>query len=216
MANIKKLYGSINYKNMNNKTQIKGATYNDDISGLKLDTSKTYTLEDIYFYEAKNITKATLKYFSTSPSKKIAPFTYQWFLQLHYEMFGDVWKWAGKIRQVELSIGVKAYLINIELKKLIDDLEFWEQNKSFDLIEIASRLHHRAVQIHPFLNGNGRYSRMLANIYLKQNALEPTKWNENLLAKENPHRNDYIQALKKADDGDYTDLIKMQSNIFTT
>jgi hypothetical protein len=54
---------------------------------------------------------------------------------------------------------------------------------------------------------------MLANIYLKQNQLQPTKWNENLLSKDNPHRNNYISALKKADNGDYSDLIKLQSNI---
>ncbi len=53
---------------------------------------------------------------------------------------------------------------------------------------------------------------MLTNIYLKQNGLEPTKWNENLLSKENLHRDDYISALKKADNMDYADLIKLQSN----
>ena len=198
---------------MKDTTKIKDATYTDDISGLKLDTSKQYTLQDIYFYEAKNITKATLKYLSIKPDKKIAAFTYEWFLKLHFEMFGDIWDWAGKIRTVELSIGVKAYLVSTELKKLTDDLIYWEQNKSFDIIEIASRLHHRAVQIHPFKNGNGRWSRMLANIYLKQNGLEPTKWNENLLLKENPYRDDYINALKKADNMDYEELIKLQSNL---
>jgi len=198
---------------MKDTTKIKGATYVDDISGLKLDTSIHYTMKEIYLYEAKNITKATLKYLSAKPDKKLAPFTYEWFLTLHKDMFADVWDWAGKTRTVELSIGVKAYLVSTEIKKLVDDLEFWEKNKSFDVIEIASRLHHRAVQIHPFLNGNGRWSRMLANIYLKQNNLEATKWNENQLSKENPHRDDYIIALKKADNGDYTSLIKMQSNI---
>ena len=198
---------------MRDTTKIKGATYVDDISGLKLDTSKQYTTQEIYLYEAKNITKATLKYLSAKPDKKLAPFTYEWFLALHKDMFSDVWDWAGKIRQVKLSIGVKAYVISTEIKKLVDDLEFWEKNRSFDVIEIASRLHHRAVHIHPFLNGNGRWSRMLANIYLKQNNLEATKWNENLLSKENPHRNNYISALKLADDGDYRNLIKLQSNI---
>lgn len=197
---------------MKDTTKIKGATYNDDISGLLLDTSKQYTLQEIYFYEAKNITKAVLKYLSTKPDKKIAPFTFEWFLQLHFEMFGDVWDWAGKLRQVELSIGVKAYLVSTELKKLVDDFAFWDEHKSFSVVEIASRLHHRAVQIHPFKNGNGRWSRMLANIYLKQNGLNPTKWNENLLSKENPHRDDYIQALKFADNGDYSKLIELQSN----
>ena len=197
---------------MKDSTKIADATPLDDISGLKLDTSKVYTIDEIYFYEAKNITKATLKYLSFIPDKKIAPFSFEWLLQLHYEMFSDVWDWAGKLRKVELSIGVKAYLVSTELKKLVDDLEFWEQNKSFSVVEIASRIHHRAVQIHPFLNGNGRWSRMLANIYLKQNGLQPTKWNENLLSQENIHRDDYIQALKKADFGDYNELIKLQSN----
>ena len=197
---------------MKDKTQVKGATYNDDISGLKLDITKQYTLKDIYKYEAKNIQKATLKYMLDKPSKKVAPFSFEWLLKLHYEMFGDVWDWAGKIRQVELSIGVKVYLVSTELKMLVDDLAFWEENKSFDVIEIASRIHHRAVQIHPFKNGNGRWSRMLANIYLKQNGLQATKWNEDLLAKENPHRDDYIEALKAADNGDYSKLIELQSN----
>lgn len=198
---------------MKDTTIIKGATYNDDISGLLLDTSKQYTLPEIYFYEAKNITSATLKYLSAKPDNKIAPFSFEWFLNLHKEMFGDVWDWAGKLRQVELSIGVRAYLVSTELKKLVDDLEYWDKNEVFDIIEIASRLHHRAVQIHPFQNGNGRWSRMLANIYLKQNGLNPTKWNEDLLSKENPHRDDYIKSLKKADNGDYEELIKLQSNL---
>ncbi len=198
---------------MKDTTKIKGATYNDDISGLLLDTSIQYTLQDVYLYEAKNITKATLKYLSAKPDNKKAPFTFEWFLELHKDMFGDVWDWAGKLRQVELSIGVKAYLVSTELKKLVDDLEYWHTNKTFDTIEIASRLHHRAVQIHPFKNGNGRWSRMLANIYLKQNGLNPTKWNENLLSKENPHRDDYIKALKKADNNDYSELIKLQGNM---
>lgn len=29
-------------------THIKGATYSDDISGLKLDTSKQYSIDDIF------------------------------------------------------------------------------------------------------------------------------------------------------------------------
>lgn len=197
---------------MKDNTQIKDATYSDDISGLKLDTSKQYSLQELYGYEAKNIAKATIKYFAKVPDKKVAPFSFEWFLELHKEMFGDVWDWAGRLRQVELSIGVKAYMVPTLLKNLVDDLAFWDENKSFDVIEIAARLHHRAVQIHPFKNGNGRWSRMLANIYLRQNGLQPTKWNEQILAKQNPARDEYIAALKLADNGDYSKLIQLQSN----
>ncbi len=185
------------------------ATPLDDISGLKLSKDKVYSLKEIYIKEAENIANATLKYLSASPGKKEAPFSYAWLLTLHEEMFADVWEWAGKLRHNELSIGVKAYLVSTELKKLVDDIEFWNKNRTFDNIETATRIHHRAVQIHPFQNGNGRWSRMLANIYLRQNGLMPVRWQEDLLAKENPNRDKYIKALKEADNGNYQALIEM-------
>lgn len=188
---------------------IEDATPLDDVSGLKLPKDKVYSLKQIYEYEAQNIAKATIKYLSAPPSKKEAPFTYSWMMDLHKEMFGDVWDWAGKLRQIELSIGIQAYLVPMELKNLCDDIAYWDKNKTFDLFECATRIHHRAVQIHPFKNGNGRWSRMLANIYLRKHDKMPVRWQEDLLAKENPKRNEYIKALKKADDGDYSELIQM-------
>lgn len=101
-------------------------------------------MQEIYLYEVKNIIKATLKYLLAKPDKKLAPFSYEWLLTLRKNMFGEVWNWVGKIRQVELSIGVKAYLVSTEIKKLVDDLELWEENKSLDVIEIALRIDHRA------------------------------------------------------------------------
>ena len=188
---------------------IEGATPIDDISGLKLPKNKSYTLKDIYELEANNIALATLKYLSQPPSKDIAPFSYEWMQELHYEMFSNVWDWAGKFRQVELSIGIKAYLVPTSLKELVDDIDYWSKNKTFDIYETSARIHHRAVQIHPFLNGNGRWSRMLANIYLRQNGLMPIKWQEELLSSENPKREEYIKALKLADNGDYKALIEI-------
>ena len=193
---------------------IDDATPLDDISGLKLPKDKVYTLKEIYAAEANNIAHATLKYLSAPPSKKTAPFDYAWMQQLHEEMFGDVWEWAGKFRQVELSIGTKSYLVPSALKELTEDLAYWKAHKTFDIYETAARLHHRAVQIHPFQNGNGRWSRMLANIYLRQHGSMPVKWQEDLLAKENPKRDEYIQALKEADHGDYQMLIAMHRHTY--
>ena len=75
---------------MKDTTTIEGATPADDISGLKHNPLGHYTMHDIYLHEAKNITKATLKYLSAQPDKKTAPFTHEWMLRLHKEMFGDV------------------------------------------------------------------------------------------------------------------------------
>jgi len=193
---------------------IDGATPLLDTSGLKLSKSKSYTLQEIYTQEALNIANATLKYLSSEPTHKDAPFSYEWLLILHEEMLGEVWEWAGKLRQCELSIGIKAYLVSTELKKLVDDIEYWTSHKTYDAVEIATRIHHRAVHIHPFLNGNGRWSRMLANIYLRREGLMPVRWQEDLLAKENPKRTEYIESLKMADKGDYSKLIEMHQLMY--
>lgn len=193
---------------------IDNATPLDDISGLKLPSDKVYTLKEIYVAEANNIALATLKYLSAPPSKKVAPFSYEWLSTLHEEMFGKVWEWAGKFRHVELSIGIKAYKVPVALKELSNDIAYWEAHRTFDIYETAARIHHRAVHIHPFQNGNGRWSRMLANIYLRQNGSMPVKWQEDLLSNVNPKRDEYIHALKEADNGDYTKLIEMHRHTY--
>jgi len=73
---------------------IDDATPLDDISGLKLPKNKIYSLKEIYEKEAENIANATIKYLSISPSKKEAPFSYEWMSYLHEEMFSKVWDWA--------------------------------------------------------------------------------------------------------------------------
>jgi len=193
---------------------IDDATPLDDISGLILPSDKVYTLKEIYIAEANNIALATLKYLSAPPSSKLAPFSYDWLSQLHEEMFGSVWDWAGKFRQIELSIGIKAYMVPTALKELADDIAYWDTNKTYDIYETAARIHHRAVQIHPYQNGNGRWSRMLANIYLRQKGSMPVKWQEDMLSKENLQRDAYIKALKDADSGDYSSLIAMHRETY--
>ena len=193
---------------------IDDATPLDDISGLILPSDRVYTLKEIYVAEANNIALATLKYLSAPPSRKLAPFTYDWLSKLHEEMFGDVWDWAGKFRQIELSIGIKAYMVPTALKELANDISYWDANKTYDIYETAARIHHRAVQVHPYQNGNGRWSRMLANIYLRQNGSMPVKWQEDMLSKENLQRDAYIKALKDADSGDYSSLIAMHKDTY--
>lgn len=195
-----------------NKDLPYGATpYTDDISGLKIKIpiGKQLTRKDVFDAEAENIRKAIMFYLTDIPDKNVAPFDLSWMLQLHEEMFGDVWAWAGTPRKTELTLGVEANKIFHSLKYLCDDIEYWQEHNSFDILTIAVLIHYHAVRIHPFANGNGRWSRMLANIYLMQRGEQPVKWNENSLAQDNRHRKDYIDAIKKCDQGDFESLIKM-------
>ena len=143
---------------------IPGETPIDDISGLKV--KSVTTRPELNEVEAENIRKAFVKYLAAKPPRRVARFDLPWVLRLHHEMFGDVWTWAGKVRTTGTNIGVPPEQIQIQLKSLLDDLAFWEEQET-ELMEQAVMLHHRAVQIHPFKNGNGRWARLLANIWLK-------------------------------------------------
>lgn len=88
-------------------------------------------------------------------------------------MFGDVWRWAGTFRHENLNIGSPWHQVPMQLQHLLDDLTSWGAF-GMPLLEQAARLHHRAAQIHPFPNGNGRWSRMLANIGLRLHGYPPT------------------------------------------
>jgi Fic family protein len=78
------------------------------------------------------------------------------------------------------------------------------------LLEQSARLHYRAVWIHPFWNGNGRWARLLANIWLGRHKNPLILWPESI-GQESPIRNDYLRALNAADDGEFDPLLALHS-----
>lgn len=130
-----------------------GETPIDDISGLKVPVITTR--RELDSVEGENIRVALVKYFGQPPCDHVASFDLDWVLKLHREMFGDVWAWAGQVRTRNLNLGDPHYLIRENLYNLLQDLETWAKY-GMDRVEQAARLHHRAVLIHPFFNGNGR------------------------------------------------------------
>ena len=167
------------------------------------------TRADLSVAEAKNVHKAAVKYLAARPTSRRAPFNLQWVYKLHREMFGEVWAWAGTRRTGSLNLGVEHYLIDTSLQQMLDDLVYWRDHAGMPVIEQAARLHHTAVHIHPFLNGNGRWSRMLANIWLKQMRAPLTMWPDQLLGVASVIRAEYIDCIKAADHNDLAPLIAM-------
>jgi fido (protein-threonine AMPylation protein) len=157
--------------------------------------------------EADNIRAAVVKYLAGRPSRRLAPFTLKWALRLHKEMLAKVWLWAGRIRTVELNLGSPAWRIQTDLHDLLEDLCCWEAS-DMPLVEQAAMLHYRAVHIHPFENGNGRWARLLANIWLRQHGQAVTVWpEEGITGGTSPIRGQYIEALQAADQGDMGRLV---------
>ena len=132
---------------------------------------------------------------------------------LHKRMYGDVWKWAGKFRQTEKNIGISWIQISLELKNLLDDTKYWIENKTYTPEEIAIRFKHRIVSIHCFPNGNGRHSRMMADIIIESIfGKDIFSWHQSNMVKANEIRKAYIDALQKADNGNIEPLIEFAKN----
>jgi Fic-DOC domain mobile mystery protein B len=128
---------------------------------------------------------------------------------LHKRMFNKVWEWAGEFSQVhDRSIGVQPYMIGPDLKQLTDDVKYWIKHQSYSSDEISIRFHHRLVQIHPFPNGNGRCSRLAADILIQNLGGEKFSWGRGDLRSANDVRRAYITALRQADQHDFTALIQ--------
>lgn len=132
-------------------------------------------------------------------------FSVQWLTLIHKKMFGEVWSWAGVFRHTNKNIGVDKYQINIGLRDLCDDAKYWIQHNTYMPDEIAVYCKHRLVSIHPFPNGNGRFSRLVADIIITR-IFEGKSftWGNTLGEKA---RICYLDALHAADNGNIVPLL---------
>lgn len=184
----------------------------DEMQGLLIDTITTQG--ELNFAEQQSIIESSKWIFETNHKNILAD---QFFKKLHKKMFQSVWVWAGKYRTTNKNIGVESYKISTEIKKLCDDCEYWIENKTYDWNEIAARFHHKVVWIHPFANGNGRFSRILTDILLKKHQQSPLSWGRKTFSRddfstESALRTEYILSLREADNKKFQKLIYLIRN----
>jgi Fic-DOC domain mobile mystery protein B len=130
---------------------------------------------------------------------------------LHRRMFGDVWSWAGSYRQTEKNLGVHPGQIHNAMAVAFDNIRYWVEHSTFPLDEIAVRLHHSLVSVHPFPNGNGRHTRLMADLMIERLGRDAFTWGGNQgnnLGDEGELRARYIAALQAADNHDLNPLIQ--------
>jgi Fic-DOC domain mobile mystery protein B len=128
--------------------------------------------------------------------------------ELHRRMLGDVWRWAGKFRTSERNLGIPFFEIPVAVRQLLGDARAWLEYKTYSPDEIGVRLHHRLVQIHPFPNGNGRHSRLLADLLVMQLGRPRFTWGRVQLRDPGELRRVYLEALRAADGHDIGPLLE--------
>ena len=177
----------------------------DEKEGLLIPTITTRG--ELDEFEQKNIEEA-MQWSLGRNFKPEAIFTEDFIKQLHQRMYGEVWAWAGHFRKTDKNIGVDKWQIPVALKSLLDDALFWVQNNTMPAEEIAIDFKHRLVSIHCFPNGNGRHSRLMADLIISKIYKQPEfTWGAASLNKESEERNQYLKALRAADSGDHSLLL---------
>ena len=102
------------------------------------------------------------------------PITERTILQIHALILRGIDRQnAGRYRTVPVLISgsrhvpPQPYLIEKQMEDFL--LRFREmENEGIHPVDIAAYLHDELVRIHPFIDGNGRTSRLLMNLYLLQ------------------------------------------------
>lgn len=155
---------------------------------------KGKTLREIY--EAKNHLEALnfIKQHKGDLNEKLI-------LKIHSIILKNISeRFAGKYRQTNVRIAgsnVKLPLAEI-VPQLTRNLIYWyKKNKSkYHAFELATLVSMKFVTIHPFVDGNGRVSRLLMNFLLKKYKYP---W-INIYKRD---REDYLKAVRKANDEKY-------------
>lgn len=135
-------------------------------------------------------------------------FTEAFVRMIHKRMYAEVWSWAGKFRKSNKNLGIDWWQITTTLHALLEELRYWHEHATYTPDEIAIRFKHRIVSIHCFPNGNGRHSRLMADIIIKNIYKQPVfTWGSGNLSAEGSARKEYLEAIRLADQADYSLLI---------
>jgi Fic-DOC domain mobile mystery protein B len=173
----------------------------EDKEGLLIPTIATRG--ELDEFEQQNIEQA-IQWTMRRSFKPELVFTEAFIRQVHKRMYADVWAWAGEFRKTNKNIGVDKWQIPTELRYLLDDTIYWHDNNTYPPEEIAIRFKHRIVSIHCFPNGNGRHSRLMADIIIEKIYRQPVfSWGAATLSGAGDARAAYLLAVKAADSGDY-------------
>lgn len=153
-------------------------------------------MTELYELESENIAHAIVWCHSTNKD----PLDYIVWIELHKHMLKDVWKFAGTLRIVELANTDfhSPFDIRPALRELEQDLKTWIKFKTHPPKEMMAIFHERLLTIHPFRDGNGRWSRVLTEFVCSRLEIEIPTWGSRTIVEDKERRDTYITAVKEA------------------
>lgn len=148
---------------------------------------------------------AAMKFMNTTLLSTSAAITISDILEIHRRVLGYVDPMeGGRMRTNQVFVGHHIPPHPRDLEKHMQELVHWlnsEEALQLHPVECAALAHYKLVYIHPFIDGNGRTSRLLMNLILMRARYPPIT-----IRKE--QRAEYYAALDTANEGDVRPFIR--------
>lgn len=136
----------------------------------------------------------------------LGPLTVEILKNWHRRWLGNIYEWAGQERTVNISKGGFMFAPSAQLPKLLHEFDTkyladYTPCNGMDeeqLITAIAITHVELILIHPFREGNGRLSRLLADVMAVQGGYKPLdyqRWEQN--------KTQYISAIHAGMSMDY-------------
>lgn len=137
--------------------------------------------------------------------------------EIHRRWLGEIYEWAGKYRQVNVSKGEFPFAASVRVPDLMMEYErnaldrFTPCNfrDRADVARALAETHVELVLIHPFREGNGRAARMLTILMALQAGLPPL--NFSLIAEEK--KQEYFASVQAGLDKNYAPMERLFAEI---
>ena len=130
----------------------------------------TYSDESI---DGKSKTKA-YALFESSFSNNIEVGTTKGLLQIHAYLFGGLYDFAGQIRQKNISKGGFQFVVSHFLGDVLKQIEAMPENTFDEIVEKYVEMNIA----HPFMEGNGRSTRIWLDLILKKRLKKCVDWSK--------------------------------------
>lgn len=112
-------------------------------------------------------------FFDEGHIDKVEVGTFTGLCQIHEFLFGDIYDFAGKVRDVNISKGNFRFAPLMYLEQALEHIDKMPQQTFDEIVEKYTEMNI----VHPFREGNGRAMRIWLDLILKNELKKVVDWN---------------------------------------
>ena len=131
--------------------------------------------------------KRAIKLFASTELSSFEVGTIKGLQQIHEYLFGGLYDFAGKIRSKNISKGGFTFASAIYLESGLSEVEKMPETTFEEIVKKYAEMNIA----HPFMEGNGRSTRIWLDLILKKNLKQCIDW-------EKINKNDYLNAMERS------------------